>query len=52
MYNLYYGMLGLIVGVLGCMVHAAVHRRSSAVMGALPLLAAFVVLAVVFGAAK
>ena len=52
MYNLYYAMLGLTVGVLGCMLHAALHRRWSVVNGAIPLLASFLLLAIVFGAAK
>ena len=52
MYTLFYGMLGLTVGVLGCMIHAAAHRRWTAVQGAVPLLASFLLLAIVFGAAK
>ena len=52
MYNLYFAMLGLTVGVLGCMLHAAAHRRWTTVQGALPLLIGFLALAVVFGAAK
>ena len=52
MYNLYYAMLGLTVGVVFCMIHAAAHRRWSAVQGAVPLLIGFLALAVVFGAAK
>jgi len=52
MYNLYYVMLGLSVSVLGCMLHGLIHRRWSAVQGGAPLLVAFAVLAVVFGAAK
>jgi hypothetical protein len=52
MYNLYFVMLGLTVGVLGCMVHAATHRRWSIVQGGAPLLIGFLALAVVFGVAK
>jgi hypothetical protein len=52
MYNLYFAMLGLTVGVLACMVHAATQRRWSAVQGAIPMLASFLLLAIIFGAAK
>ena len=52
MYNLYYVMLGLTVAVAGCMLHAAIHRRWGAIQGAVPLLLAFAVLALVFNAAR
>ena len=52
MYNLYYAMLGLTVGVMGCMAHAAFHRRWTVAYGGIPLLASFLLLAIVFGAAK
>jgi hypothetical protein len=52
MYNLYYVMLGLSVSVLGCMLHALINRRWTAIQGGAPLLFAFVVLALVFNAAR
>jgi hypothetical protein len=52
MYNLYFGMLGLSVAVIGCMLHATFNRRWTTVQGGVPLLVTFVLLAVVFGAAK
>ena len=52
MYNLYYAMLGLTLGVVFCMIHAAANRRWSSVQGAVPLLIGFLALAVVFGVAK
>ena len=52
MYNLYFGMLGLSVAVLACMLHATFNRRWTTVQGGAPLLIAFVVLAIAFGAAK
>jgi hypothetical protein len=52
MYTLYFGMLGLTIGVLGCMIHAAAHRRWQLVNGAVPLLATFLLLSIVFGVAK
>ena len=52
MYNLYFGMFGLSLAVVGCMLHAALNRRWTTVQGGAPLLVAFVVLTIVFGAAK
>ena len=52
MYNLYYAMWGLQVAAVGCMVHAALHRRWPLVQGAAPLVFTFAVLTLVFGAAR
>ena len=52
MYTLYFGMFGLSVAVIGCMLHATFNRRWSTVQGGVPLLVAFVLLTIVFGAAR
>jgi hypothetical protein len=52
MYTLYFGMFGLALSVLGCMLHAAFNRRWSTLQGGVPLLVVFVLLTLVFGAAK
>ena len=52
MYNLYFAMFGLWVAVLGCMLHATFNRRWNVVQGGAPLLVVFVLLTIVFGAAK
>ena len=52
MYNLYYAMFGLWVAVLGCMLHATFNRKWDVVRGGAPILFTFVVLTIVFGAAK
>ena len=52
MYNLYYVMYGLWVSVLGCMLHALIRGRKDAVRGGAPLLVTFVLLTLVFNAAR
>jgi hypothetical protein len=52
MYNLYYAMFGISVAIVGCMLHAAINRRWSALQGGIPLLIGFAVLTIVFGVAK
>ena len=52
MYNLYFAMFGISVAIVGCMIHAAVTRRWTAVQGGVPLLIGFAVLTIVFGLAK
>jgi hypothetical protein len=52
MYTLYFGMFGISVAIIGCMLHATFNRRWSTVQGGVPLLAVFLLLTIVFGAAK
>jgi len=52
MYTLYFGMFGISVAIIGCMLHATFNRRWNVVQGGVPLLAVFLLLTIVFGAAK